>query len=540
MRKTYIALVIFLCVVAGILLGNMMARRANLENSVNTIQMLFRQLGQGNVVDELLHVINAHYFEEVDINQLTEDALIFILSELDPHSTLIPARDLADVNSELEGSFSGIGVQFNIHNDTVLIISVINGGPSQRIGLLAGDRIVEVEDSVFVGPDLTNERVFRTLRGKRNTQIRLGIKRRGVPEILHYTITRGDIPTHSIDIAYMIEPDVGYIRMSRFSATTYSEMLTAIASLRNQGMRKLILDLRENTGGLLDQAIMITNEFLPRGQLIVSSEGRAVRRLEARADGSGNFVQQPLVILIDEFSASASEILAGAVQDNDRGLIIGRRSAGKGLVQQQITLSNGSAVRLTVSQYFTPSGRSIQRPFERGGGFAYEMEMWERLLHDDDTEAEVNTQFPDSAVYHTLKGREVHGGGGIMPDILMPRDMSNHTPYLNRVVGLLHQFAIQYSDQHREQLNAFNTWQAMERHLLGQNLLHKFVAFAESRNVPPNWDEINQSRQFIEQRLIASITRNMLGEEGFFPLLNYHDPVVNRALKELRTNEMFR
>jgi len=540
-RNSFIALVIFLCVTAGVLLGNLLARRANMQNNVTSFSALIRQIGigQGSRVDELLSIINQMYIEDVDINQLTEDAMIFIMSELDPHSVFIPAADLASVESELQGSFSGIGVQFNIQNDTIMIISVIRGGPSEKVGLLAGDRIVEVDDSVFVGQEINNERVLRTLRGERGTEVKLGIKRLGTSEILHYTVTRGDIPIHSVDIAYMIEPNVGFIRLSTFSATTYNELLTALASLRNQGAQRLIIDLRENTGGLLDQVILVVNEFLPRGQMIVYSEGRARPRFSARADGSGSFIRQPLILLIDEFSASASEIFAGAVQDNDRGLIIGRRSFGKGLVQQQIGLSDGSAIRLTVAQYFTPTGRSIQKPFEMGNSEEYEMDIWNRYLHGEFHHQD-SIHLADSLIFHTPSGRAVFGGGVMIPDVFVPRDTIAHMPYLNRVFGFIHQFAFQYTDRNRETLNKFTTWQALERHLNSQNLLNDFVKFAEERGVKPNWDEINRSKQFIERRLKVLITRNILGDEGFFPLLHRDDPTVIRALEEFRTNEMFR
>jgi len=540
-KNSYIALVIFLCTVIGLLLGNIIANRANLRNNVASFSTLMKKMGKGSRVDELLNLIDVQYVDTVDVKKLTEDAMIHIMAELDPHSVYIPAADLEVVNSELEGSFSGIGVQFNIQNDTIMIVAVISGGPSEKVGLMAGDRIIEVNDTAFVGKEINNERVMRKLRGPKNTKVKLGIKRSSTPETLYYTITRGDIPVTSIDIAYMIEPEIGFIRIDKFSATTYTEFLTALANLRAQGAKKLIIDLRENSGGLMDQAVMMINEFLPRGQMIVYSEGKSYPRFDARADGSGNFINQPLIILIDEFSASASEIFAGAIQDNDRGLIIGRRSFGKGLVQQQMILSDGSAVRLTIARYYTPTGRSIQKPYEMGKNADYELDIINRYMHGE-VDSRDSIHLADSLIYHTPKGRVVYGGGGIMPDVFVPRDTTSYTPYYTKVVNYryLYQFAFQYSDRNRENLSTYKTWQEMEKHLDKQDLLNEFVAFAETKDVKPNWKEINKSKRLIERLLKAYISRNILGEEGFFPLFYKDDQAVKRALEELKTNELLK
>lgn len=540
-KNTYTALVIFLCVVAGLLLGNTIARRANLRNNVSSFSTLVKKLNRGNKVDELLNLIDVQYVDTVDVDKLAEDAMVHIMAELDPHSVYIPAADLAAVNSELEGSFSGIGVQFNIQSDTIMIVAVISGGPSEKVGLMAGDRIVEVNDTAFVGKEINNEKVMKKLRGPKNTKVKLGIKRQGTPEILHYTVTRGEIPITSVDIAYMIEPEIGFIRINKFSATTYNELLTALADLRNKGAKKLILDLRENSGGLMDQAVMMINEFLPRGEMIVYSEGKAYPRYDSRADGSGSFIHQPLIVLIDEFSASASEIFAGAIQDNDRGLIVGRRSFGKGLVQQQIGLSDGSAVRLTIARYYTPSGRSIQKPYERGKGEEYELDLLNRYMHGE-FDSRDSIHLTDSVTYYTAKGRVVHGGGGIMPDVFVPRDTTSYSPYYNKVVnyGHLYQFALQYTDKNRGKLNEYKTWQQIEQYLDKQNLLNEFVAYAKTKDVEPNWKDINKSKRLIERQLKAYIARNIIGEEGFFPIYYKDDPTVLRALEEMKTNAMLR
>ena len=538
-KNVYAADALFLCIVGGVLLGNMMARRANLRNNANSLSTLVKAWGKGNRVDELLRLIDAQYVDTVDVEQLTEDAIFAVMEDLDPHSVYIPADELEMVNSELEGSFSGIGVQFNIQNDTIMVVAVISGGPSEKVGILAGDRVVEVNDTAFVGDAISNEKVMKKLRGPKGTQVKLGIKRHGTPELLHFTVTRGDVPVNSVDIAYMIEPGVGFIRVSKFAATTYQEFLNGLASLRSQGAQKFIVDLRENSGGLLDQVVMMVNEFLPRGQMIVYSEGKAYPRFDSRADGSGSFIGQPLVVIIDEFSASASEIFAGAIQDNDRGLIVGRRSFGKGLVQQQMDLSDGSAVRLTVARYYTPTGRSIQKPYEQGKGDEYEMDLMNRFMHGE-FDSRDSIHLADSLVYHTPAGRTVYGGGGIMPDVFVPRDTTDYTPYFNQVLnhGYTYQFAFQYADKHREQLNQYKNWEDMERYLTQGDMLREFVAYAEDKGVKPDWKEINQSRHLLERHLAAYITRNILGEEGFFPLFYKYDPTVKRALQEMRTNPL--
>ena len=475
--------------------------------------------------------------DNVPLDSLTDEVMAEIVAKLDPHSVYIPAKDLEAVNNELEGSFSGIGVQFNIQNDTVMIVSVISGGPSEKVGLMAGDRLIEVNDTAFVGQGIiSNEKVMRKLRGPKDTEVKLGIKRNGTKEMLTYNVTRGEIPINSVTVAYIIEPGVGFIGLNNnFGHNTYNEFLHAIAELRAKGARKYIIDLRENSGGLMDVAIQMVNEFLPKDQMIVYSEGKAYPRAEAKANGAGTCISNPVVVLIDEFSASASEIFAGAIQDNDRGLIIGRRSFGKGLVQTQIPFSDGSAVRLTVARYFTPSGRSIQKPYEIGKGKDYEMDLLRRFEHGE-FDSRDSIHLADTLQYKTAKGRTVYGGGGIMPDIFVPRDTSKYSPYFTRVVnyGYTYQYAFQYTDRNRTHLKQYSTWQDMDKHLTSQNLLNDFVAFAASKGVPANAREINTSKDLIMRQIKSYIVRNMLGDNNFFPLLNKDDATVRRALEELR------
>ncbi|NDP19773.1 MAG: S41 family peptidase [Paludibacter sp.] len=533
MNRKYIllAFVILLSVISGLLLGNLLASRANMSN----LTRVFSPKGMNNKVDELLSIIDNQYVDTVDVTKMTEELMVDLVAQLDPHSVYIPVSDLENVNNELEGSFSGIGVQFNIQNDTIMIVAVVSGGPSEKVGLLAGDRIVKVNDSVFVGKKITNEKVMKKLRGQKNTKVKLGIQRHGTAELLNYTITRGEIPVNSVDIAYMIEPGVGFIRVSKFAATTYSEFLDAIAKLRNSGAKKYIIDLRENSGGFMDQAINMVNEFLPANRMIVYSQGKSYKRSEAISDGKGSCISVPVAVLINEFSASASEIFSGAIQDNDRGLIIGRRSFGKGLVQQQLDLSDGSAIRLTVARYYTPSGRSIQKPYEKGKSDAYEMDILNRYNHGEfDTKDSIH--MADSLKYKTLGGRTVYGGGGIMPDIFVPRDTTEYTPYLNKIInyGYLYQFAFQYTDRNRAVLKNIKSWQQMEKYLDAQNLLAQFEIFASAKGVEANRKQIEISKNVIINLLQAYITRNSLGDNGFYPLLYKDDKTVLKALIQLK------
>jgi len=526
-KNLFLVLIIFLSIFGGLLLGNMISNRAHGSG--------FSRMSSHNKVDELLSIINSQYVDTMNMKEMNEELMTDVAGKLDPHSVYIPAADLANVNSELEGSFSGIGVQFNIQNDTVMIVAIVSGGPSEKVGLLAGDRIVQVDDSAFVGKKITNEKVMRKLKGKAGTKVKLGIRRHGTREILHYSITRGEIPVNSVDIAYMIEPGVGFVKVSKFAATTYAEFLDAIAKLRTQGAKKYIIDLRENSGGFMDQAINMVNEFLPGGRMIVYSKGKAYPRSEAKSDGKGSCINLPMVVLIDEFSASASEIFSGAIQDNDRGLIIGRRSFGKGLVQQQMNLSDGSAIRLTVARYYTPSGRSIQKPYVKGKAQDYEMDIVKRYMHGE-IDSKDSIHAAHKLKYKTVGGRVVYGGGGIMPDIFVPRDTTEFTPYLNKVInyGYLYQFAFQYADKNRDKLKANKTWQQMDKYLTAQNLLSDFVLFAKDKGIAPNPTQINISKRFLLMQLKSYISRNTLGDSGFYPLLYKDDKTVKTALEQLR------
>ena len=493
----------------------------------------------GNKINTILDIINEQYVDTVNMGELVEGTIPKIFSELDPHSVYIPAEEASAVNEELEGSFSGIGVSFNMQTDTILVISVISGGPAEKAGLLPFDRIITINDSVYSGNKKNQNEIMKTLRGAKNSIVKLGVKRGNSPELLYFDVTRGDVPVNSVDVSYPVREGIGYIKVSKFGRNTYNEFITAIAKLKQEKCESFIIDLRGNTGGYMDAAINMINEFMPEGRLIVYTEGKSFPRSDVYANGTGTCQDAPIVVLTDEISASASEIFSGAIQDNDRGTIVGRRTYGKGLVQTQLTLGDGSEMRLTIARYYTPSGRCIQKSYEMGNLEEYDQDIYNRFMHGE-FDSRDSIHLADSLVYHTPAGRTVYGGGGIMPDVFVPRDTTDYTPYFNQVLnhGYTYQFAFQYADKHREQLNQYKNWEDMERYLTQGDMLREFVAYAEDKGVKPDWKEINQSRHLLERHLAAYITRNILGEEGFFPLFYKYDPTVKRALQEMRTNPL--
>lgn len=516
----------------GFLIGNAVSNKVNAQRFVIQNGRLFAE--PSSKVDHLLQLMQNAYVDSLDIDSITDEAMQELVSKLDPHSAYIPKKDIELVNSELAGSFSGIGVQFHIQRDTVHVVAVISGGPAQGTGLLAGDKIVEVNDSVFTGKHINNEKVLHTLRGPKGTKVTVGVMRSGTSEILRYTITRGDIPVKSVDAKFLIGDRIGFVRVNKFGETTYSEFIQALAELKSKGAESYIVDLRENTGGYMEQAIRMANEFLQSGDMIVYSQGRAYPKYEARANGTGRFKNVPLVVLIDNFSASASEIFAGAMQDNDRATIIGRRSFGKGLVQQQMSFADGSAVRLTVARYYTPSGRCIQKPYTLGEQEEYQHDLIDRLESGEFYSAD-SIHLKDSTIYYTKHGRIVRGGGGIMPDIFVGRDTSLNTPWFNRCSNLAYtyQFAYNYTDAHRKELEKYKDWKSMEQYLLRANWLQEFIDFAQSKGVEPNAEQIAQSKPLLIRIINAYIVRDMLGDEGFFPLFERDDDITKKAVEYL-------
>ena len=542
MKKFLFPILTAIGLALGVFIGTTLTQKAN-------AQRIYYNNGTWHLeqtkVDRFLKLMESAYVDEIDVDSITDEVMSELVQKLDPHSAYIPKKDLELVNSELAGSFSGIGVQFTIQQDTVRIVAVIAGGPSEGVGVLAGDKLISVDDSLFVGKKINNERVMRTLRGEKGTRVKLGVLRAGEPETLYFNITRGDIPVNSVDAKFIIETPttndkrqttkIGFIRVNKFGETTYREFLTALAELHSKGATKFIVDLRENSGGYMDQAIRMANEFLSRGEMIVYAEGRAYPRYEAKADGGGRFKDVPLAVLIDDFSASASEIFAGAMQDNDRAQIIGRRSFGKGLVQQQMPFDDGSAVRLTVARYYTPSGRCIQKPYTLGDQTDYQQELLDRFEHGEFYSAD-SVHFADSTVYYTKSGRRMYGGGGIMPDVFVGRDTTLNTPWYNRCVNLAYtyQFAYKYTDEHRKELSGFKDWQSLEKYLLKQNILREFVAFAREKGVEPNEAQIQKSKPLMTRLLNAYIVRNILGDDGFFPLFERDDEITKKAVELLK------
>lgn len=526
-------LIIAVSIVLGILIGTFYANHFS-NNRLGIIN------GSTNKLNALLRIIDDQYVDSVNMNDLVEGALPYILKGLDPHSSYIPASDAEEVNSDLEGSFSGIGVSFTIENDTVSVNSVIQGGPAEKAGLIAGDRIVYVNDTLFVGKKINNDVAMHTLKGPKGTKVKIRVRRTGEKKLLPFTITRGDIPQNSIDAAYMIDKDFGYVKITKFARTTHAEMLNALAQLNHQHMKGLIIDLRGNLGGYMESAIQIANEFLPAGKLIVFAKGRKYPRTEEYANGSGSCQKLPLVVLIDEISASASEIFSGAIQDNDRGMIVGRRSFGKGLVQQPINFSDGSSIHLTVARYYTPSGRCIQRPYTKGDDEKYENDLITRFQHGEFFSRD-SIKLNKSMRYHTSIGRTVYGGGGIMPDIFVPEDTLGATSYLTEVIerGILIQFNFQYTDNNRNKLKKYKDEASLAKYLHGQRIVDQFVRFADKKGIKRRNILIMKSHKILEDDIIGGIIYNMLSTEAYRKYSNQTDVTVMRALQLLERGEAY-
>ena len=519
----WMPLAIALSVVVGIMLGHYFGGRSRIADNDRKL-------------NTLLNLIADDYVDTVNLDQLIEMSIPQILANLDPHTTYFSAEDMRAANEELSGSFSGIGISFMLLNDTINVIEVIPGGPSEKVGILAGDRIVEIDDSAFVGPTITSGDVMIRLRGDKGTRVKLGIRRKTSRQILHFTVTRGDIPVKSVDAAYMIEKNTGYIKVNQFGRTTYDEFLTALTLLQDDGAKRYVVDLRGNGGGYMEMAVLMANEFLPENQLIVYTKGRYKRDdSQVWSDGNGQFQDAEVVVLIDEFSASASEIFAGALQDNDRGLIVGSRSFGKGLVQQQFTLPDSSAVRLTIARYYTPAGRCIQKDY-KSGMMAYEKELYDRYLNGE-IYSQDSMKIDKSQIFTTmLTGRTVYGGGGIVPDIFVPRDTSGMTSYYIDIAnaGLLQQFAFRYVDINRSVLKQMKDYKQFLRMApTDDQLLNNFVDYASEHGVTPRWYYINQSRDLILNNLKALVARDIFGNEAFYPIYNRTDKTIQAALKAL-------
>ena len=533
-KFTVVLPAVITCSIAlGILLGGKVFRNDR-PRSKQGQNLMTRN---NNKIDMLLSLVNNTYVDTISIDSLIENAIPVIVDELDPHSSYLTKAEVLEANEIYDAQFDGIGVTFNMLTDTVIVLNVISGGPSAEAGIQSGDRIITVNDSIIAGVKMPQNNVVKRLRGPRGSQVKLGIQRYGHKDLISITVTRGAIPIKSIVAAYMIRPEIGYIRFEQFSGTSYQELISAISGLKDQGMKKLILDIRGNGGGLLDQAIIIANEFLPKDKMIVYTQNREGQKDIKYSDGQGSFTEEELVVLIDENSASASEILAGALQDNDRGTIIGRRSFGKGLVQGQFPFPDGSALRLTIARYYTPVGRSIQKPYDKGRETYYN-EVYDRYQHNEMFSAD-SIHFNDSLKFTTPGGKIVYGGGGIMPDIFVPIDTSDITTYFRAVTdwdkNILYRFTLEFSDRNRSRLNEINSLEELDRFFAEQpNLLNDFIAFAARSGVAPNAADIAKSRALILSQLKAYIGRNSaLEDNAFYHNIQQIDPVIDKALETL-------
>ncbi len=513
-----------ICVVIGIVIGTFYANHFS-GNRLNIIN------SGTNRLNSLLHIIDDQYVDTVSINDLVEKAIPQILSELDPHSVYISAKDAQTAADDLKGSFFGVGIEFVVREDTIHVQNVVANGPAERAGVLAGDKIVTVDGQKFVGKEVTAEEAQHRLKGEKGTKVKIGVVRYGSSKVLEYTITRDEIKTKSISATYMIDDNTGYIKVKNFGETTYPELILSLAELSQQNFKNLIIDLRDNTGGYLESAVQMANEFLPSNSLIVYTEGRKSPRKDYKSDGRGSYQNIPLVVLINENSASASEIFAGAMQDNDRAQIVGIRSFGKGLVQQPIGFNDGSMIRLTVARYYTPSGRCIQKPYVAGEGENYSQDILARYksgeFFSQDSIKHTGPQF------HTKTGRVVYGGGGITPDIFVAEDTTNITSYYTQAAasGLILQFAYTYTDDNRLKLNNFKEMQELADYLVKQNTVELFANYGNSHGLQRRNLMIRKSHDLIERYVNSSIIYNMLNEQARYQYLNQRDPVIDAALK---------
>lgn len=531
-KNRYMPLLMALCTVIGILVGTFYANHFS-GNRLNIIN------SESNRLNNLLHIIDDQYVDSVDVNELVEKAIPQILSELDPHSVYISAKDVATANDDLKGSFFGIGIEFTIREDTIHVQNVIADGPAERGGVIAGDKIVSVDGKPFVGKVVTNQEAMHRLKGEKGTKVTIGVLSYGSKKEKQITLVRDEIKTKSITASYMLNSNTGYIKVKNFGENTYAELLVALASLSQDNLQNLVIDLRDNTGGYMQTAVQMANEFLPAKRLITYMEGRKSPRKDFKSDGRGSYQHIPLCVLINEGSASASEIFAGAIQDNDRGTVIGRRSFGKGLVQQQISFPDGSMIRLTIARYYTPSGRCIQKPYTLGDGDSYEKDLVERYEHGEYFSQDSIKH--EGKAYHTTIGRTVYGGGGITPDIFVAEDTTNMTSYYKQasMTGLILQFAYTYTDDNRLKLNSFKEMMELADYLVKQNTVELFADYANSHGLQRRNLMIKKSHSLLQRYIDSRIIYNMLDEQAWNQYLNQDDATVRKALEVFEKNEAF-
>ncbi len=531
-KNRFTPLLMSLCVVIGIVIGSFYANHFS-GNRLNIIS------NGSNKLSNLLHIIDDQYVDKVDMDSLVEKAIPQILAELDPHSVYISAADVEKATDELKGSFTGVGIEFTIRQDTIHVQNVIKNGPAEKAGIIAGDMIIAVDGKKFVGKIVTEDEAKHRLLGQKGTKVKITVKRFGHAKPITYTVTRGEIPTKTITATYMLDENTGYIKVNSFGEKTYPELLIALADLSQQGFSNLVIDLRDNVGGYMQSAVQMANEFLPKGKLIVYMEGRKQPRKEFRTDGHGAYQKIPLVILINEETASAAEIFSGAMQDNDRATIIGRRSFGKGLVQQQIPFPDGSMIRLTIARYYTPSGRCIQKPYVNGEDENYAQDLLTRYQRGEYfSQDSIKHTGP---AYHTGLGRIVYGGGGITPDIFVAEDTANVTSYYKQAIlsGLILQYAYTYTDNNRAKMKQFQKMLDLAKYLEKQNLVGDFVDYADHRGLQRRNLLIRKSYTLLDRFINSRIIYNMLDEQALYEYLNQDDPAITMALKVFRDHAAF-
>ncbi|MFC2474503.1 MAG: S41 family peptidase [Prevotella sp.] len=531
-KNRFMPLLMALCMVLGIVIGSFYANHFS-GNRLTVIN------NGSNRLNNLLRIIDDQYVDKVDIDSLVDKAIPQILAELDPHSVYISAKDVQAATDDLKGSFSGVGIEFTIRQDTIRVQNVIKNGPAEKAGILAGDKIVYVDGKKFIGKQVTNEEAMHRLKGPQGSKVKIGVLRYGHVKLLTYTVTRSEIPTKTVTASYMLNSNTGYIKIKNFGEKTYPEVLIALANLQQQGFSNLVIDLRDNVGGLLQSAVQIANEFLPAKKLIVYTKGRRSPRQDYRSDGHGAYQTMPLVVLVNEGTASSAEIFSGAMQDNDRATIIGRRTFGKGLVQQQIPFPDGSMIRLTIARYYTPSGRCIQKPYTDGGDPEYAQDLVSRFRHGEYfSQDSIKHTGP---AYHTSIGRVVYGGGGITPDIFVPEDTANMTSYYKEAAmnGLILQFAFTYTDNNRQKMKDFKNMLALANYLKKQNTVELFADYADKRGLQRRNLLIRKSHTLLEQFIDARIIYNMLDEQALNEYLNLDDAVIRAALGVFHSNSAF-
>jgi carboxyl-terminal processing protease len=519
--RVWVPIFMALCIVIGMVIGTLLASRSGVNDGKYM-----------NKINALLSLIDEKYVDTVDQAKIVEDVLPQILGELDPHSVYFPAKDVVAANEEIEGSFSGVGIQFNIQDDTVRVVSVVANGPSEKAGVQPGDKIVKINGKNFVGKTMSNDLVLKTLKGVKGTTVKVSVYRHNTARMLTYTIVRGDIPLYSVDARYRIGREIGYIKMSNFGRNAHTEFVQAMLFLRQQKCSKFIIDLRGNTGGLMEPALEIANEFLPANRLILYTQGKSYPREDVYSNGKGSFQTSPLVILTDEFSASSSEILTGAIQDNDRGFVVGRRTFGKGLVQNEIPFRDGSAVRLTIARFYIPSGRCIQKPYTKGSDTNYQNDIMNRYLKGEfDTMDSIKVN--KHLKYKTAGGRTVYGGGGIIPDFFVPLDTSGMTSWYNKAAskGVIYGYAFAFTDANRDSLKIFNTANKLSAFLDDQDLITPFIDYAAQRGVLGRPEFIKGSFPLVITQLKAYIARNMLGEDAFWKILQEDDVTLTKGVE---------